>query len=135
MAPGGGRRGRQDLATRWQEGAGGREIRLQRNGPTHIVTPQRMHLPYFTHSNAMCGSRMLSRCITPTRVMSNFDFLRNDDEIKEGSYASVPTKRFCALLNVVSATAGGKEHLLPNIGNTETLLFCHFVCNEFFKIT
>jgi len=60
------------------------------------------------------------------RVMSNFDFLRNDDEIDEGSYASVPTKRFCAPPNVVSATAGGKEHLLPNIGNTETLLFCHF---------
>ena len=72
--------------------------------------------------------------MTPASVMSNFDFLGNDDEIKEGSYASVPTKRFCAPLNVVSATAGGKEHLLPNIGNTETLLSCHF-CIDFFKIT
>ena len=78
---------------------------------------------------------MLSRCIIPMRVMSNFDFLRNDDEIKEGSYASVPTKRFCAPPNVVSATAGGKEHLLPNIGILRHYYFVIFVSNEFFKIT
>ena len=52
------------------------------------------------------------------RVMSNFDFLRNDDEIDEGSYA----------------TAGGKEHLLPNIGILRHYYFVIFVSNEFFKI-
>ena len=66
--------------------------------------------------------------------MSNFDFLRNDDEMKEGSYASVPTKRLCAPPNVVSATAGGKEHLLPNIGILRHYHFVIFVSNEFFQI-